>query len=372
MKRVISLDVLRGITIAGMIIVNNPAVWGVQYAPLKHAEWNGLTPTDLVFPFFLFIMGVSAYFSLSKRLADGLRPTILHVLKRSVLIFATGLLLHLFSRLVGGTISDWSGVRFMGVLQALALTYLLGSVVLLVSKFRHMLTISISILVGYGALLLLGGGYEISPDNIIAVIDRSILGESHMYTQSLPEGGRMAFDPEGLVSTLPKISHFIIGAFVGRMIKNSSSDNYETLSKIFLLGAVCLISGYLLQYGLPINKKVWSPTYTLVSCGYASLTLAVLMWAIDIRGWQGWTTFFRVFGSNPLFLYCIAWILSVLLGIRVETAAGTMSLKRLFFAECLSPVFGDAFGSLIYSLLLAGVVWLVGYPLYKKKIYIKL
>lgn len=372
MKRIISLDVLRGITIAGMILVNNPASWGVQYAPLKHAEWNGLTPTDLVFPFFLFIMGVSAYFSLSKRMDQGLRPVLLHVAKRSLMIFAVGLLLQLFSRLVGGNIADWSTLRIMGVLQTLALSYLLGSAVLLVCRFRWMIPVSLTILAGYGALILLGNGYEISPDNIIAVIDRAILGESHMYTQALPEGGRMAFDPEGIVSILPKISHFMLGAFVGRIIKESGSDCYQTLSRIFIVGSVCLISGYLLQYGLPINKKIWSPSYTLVSCGYASLSLALLMWIIDIRGKQAWTGFFRSFGSNPLFLYCVAWVFSVLLGINVESSHGMMSIKRLFFVDCLAPVFGEPFGSLIYSLLLVGAVWLVGYPLYKKQIYIKL
>lgn len=369
MKRVISLDVLRGMTVAGMILVNNPAQWGAQYSPLKHAQWNGLTPTDLVFPFFLFIMGVSAYFSLSKRAAADKGSVLTHVMIRSVMIFATGLLLQLMSRVVWGTVSDWGSFRIMGVLQALSLSYLFGSLILVGIRFRHMLPISFALLSAYALLLLIGDGYALSPDNIIARIDSAILGESHLYTQSIPEGGRMAFDPEGIVSTLPKIAHFLLGAFVGKLIAEDRENMTMAMSKILLFGAAILIAGYLLQYGLPLNKKIWSPTFTLVSCGYASLTLGILVWLIDVKGKNGWTSFFRVFGSNPLFLYCIAWLFAILLGIQ---ASDGMSVKALFYSACLKPYLGEPFGSLVYSLLMVGGVWLVGLPLYRKHIYIKL
>lgn len=372
MKRIISLDVLRGMTVAGMIMVNNPAVWGSQYAPLKHADWNGLTPTDLVFPFFLFIMGVSAYFSLSRRILSGRRTAFIHVVSRSVLIFVVGLLLHLFSRLVAGTLTDFSSWRIMGVLQSLGIAFLFGSLIMLWTRSRHLLTVSIVLLAIYAVILILGDGFALSPDNVIVRVDRALMGDGHLIAQALPEGGRMPFEPEGILSTLPRVAHFLLGAFVGKMILEGKEDISSTMTQILLFGAVTLICGYLLQYGLPINKKIWSPSFALVTCGYACLMLGILIWIIDIKGRTCWTRFFIVFGRNPLFLYCFAWVLATLLRISVATPDGASSLKSLFYSTCIQPWCTESFGSLVYSVIFVTVSWLAGLPLFRKHIYIKL
>lgn len=371
MKRILSIDILRGITVAGMILVNNPGASGSQYAPLKHALWNGMTPTDLVFPFFLFIMGISGYFSLSKRLDAGFGTTILHVFKRSVMIFLVGTILQMVSMMAGGNF-DFSTYRIMGVLQSLAFTYLFGSAIMMGLKFRHMVPVALAVLAGYSVLLLCGNGFSLSTDNIIAKVDAFILGEGHLYSLRTLEGGRIPFDPEGIVSLIPKISHYLLGAFLGKIIIDGRGKEYAALSNILLFGAFSLMSGYLLQYGLPLNKMVWSPSFVLVTSGYASLLLGVLMWVIDIKGKKQWTGFFGVFGTNPLFLYCLAWVFSILMRTGIPTADGVITVKNLFFSTCIGPYLGVQFGSLVYSILFVSLVWLVGLPLYRKHIYIKL
>lgn len=376
--RLLSLDILRGITIAGMILVNNPGSWGSIYAPLRHAEWHGLTPTDLVFPFFMFIMGVSTYMSLRKYDFRLTRASLLKVVRRSVVIFLIGIAIAWLS-LTLRRISSGSGVveaminfdhiRMLGVMPRLAICYGVGSLMAL-SMHRKALAWTVAALLAvYAAVLLLCNGLMFAADNIIAVIDRAVLGEAHMYSDTV-DGITLKFDPEGLLSTIPSICHMLIGYLCGAMLMQTT-DNRERTLRLFIVGAVLTFAGMLLSYGCPINKKIWSPTFVLTTCGLASTLLALLIWVIDIRGHRRWCRFFESFGVNPLFMYCLGAVLSILFGF---ISVGGTSLHAWLYADVWTPLAGGdkVLGSLLYALAFVALNWCVGFILYKKKIYIKI
>lgn len=376
--RLLSLDILRGITIAGMILVNNPGSWGSIYAPLRHAEWHGLTPTDLVFPFFMFIMGVSTYMSLRKYDFRLTGASLLKVVRRSVVIFLIGIAIAWLS-LTLRRISSGSGVveaminfdhiRMLGVMPRLAICYGVGSLMAL-SMHRKALAWTVAALLAvYAAVLLFCNGLMFSADNIIAVIDRAVLGEAHMYSDTV-DGITLKFDPEGLLSTIPSICHMLIGYLCGAMLMQTA-DNRERTLRLFIVGAVLTFAGMLLSYGCPINKKIWSPTFVLTTCGLASTLLALLIWVIDIRGHRRWCRFFESFGVNPLFMYCLGAVLSILFGF---ISVGGTSLHAWLYADVWTPLAGGdkVLGSLLYALAFVALNWCVGFILYKKKIYIKI
>ena len=376
-NRLLSLDVMRGITIAGMLLVNNPGAWGHVYPPLRHASWNGLTPTDLVFPFFMFIMGMSAYFSLNKY--DNLVswPVIWKIIKRSVILFAIGIGLVLLGRFISGvgrSELEWSAVfnfgdiRILGVIPRLAICYGVGSLIAVFAG-KYLKWIIAGMLVAYGVILVVGNGFEFSEDNIVAIVDRYVLGESHMYTSSI-DGVRMKFDPEGFLSTLPSIAHMLIGYLCGKVLL-SLKDNNERIIKLMVIGTCLTFAGFLLAYGLPFNKKVWSPTFVLTTCGMASLLLALLIWIIDVKGWKQWCPFFRDFGVNPLFMYVLGAIFSSIFG---SFRIGDSSWKAYYYDNILTPLcLGDqTLASCLYAITFVVFVWIFAYILYKKKIYIKI
>lgn len=369
-KRIVSVDVLRGMTVAAMVLVNNPAVWGNAYAPLRHAQWNGLTPTDMIYPFFVFIMGLSAFFSLSRRNIEDRKSTIWHIVRRSILVFAVGLVLYVISKLAAGNLS-WDTFRIMGVLQGLAMAYLLGALAMILMNFSHLLLASSLLLFVYWMFLHYGNGFALSADNIIAVVDRAVLGEGHMYVEHLADGAHVAFEPESLLSTLSRVAQFLMGSYVGKLLYERN-DMKETLSRILVFGAILTVAGFLIQYGCPFNKKVWSPSFVLVTTGFASLILGILYWITDICGKTSWTGFFRSFGVNPLFLYAFAWCLSVFFRIRFCVSGNEFTIKGLIYDKCIEPVSGGPFGSLIYSLFFVFLVWIVAHILDRKHIYIKL
>ena len=383
-KRLLALDILRGMTIAGMILVNNPGSWGAIYAPLRHAAWNGLTPTDLVFPFFMFIMGISTYLSLNKYHFHPEGTVIRKIIRRTVVIFLIGLGIGWFSRfcntfyaLGSEDISFWERLgrscwtfdrmRILGVLPRLALCYGAAALIAVTVRHNRIPWIIGILLCGYAVILWVGHGFEISEANIVGVVDRAILGPAHMYRE-----GDLAFDPEGLLSTLPAIAHVLIGFCCGKLICTPAKTS-DKLLKLFLIGSAMMFVGWLLSYGCPINKKVWSPTFVLMTCGMASSLLALLIWIIDVKGKKRWSLFFESFGINPLFLYVTASILAILLGaIHIPHGTENISLHGAIYQLGLEPLFGPTLGSLVYALLFVGVNWLIGYPLYKHKIYIKI
>lgn len=380
-SRLLSLDILRGITITGMIMVNNPGSWSYAYAPLRHAHWHGLTPTDLVFPFFMFIMGVSTYLSLRKFNFEPSKAAVRKVVRRTILIFVVGIALGWFGQLTGGLASGESfGVaathfdtlRILGVLQRLALAYGFAALIVLFIKTKFLPWIIGLLLLGYFLILQLGKGFEMSEANIVAVVDKAILGAAHMYKDTTPEGVRIAFDPEGLLSTIPSIAHVLIGFLFGKMIVEHK-ENHTRVEKLLIWGTILAFSGLLLQYGCPINKKIWSPTFVLTTTGFAAQLLGLLIWIIDIHKKERWSRFFHAYGVNPLIIYVFAGVLANLVSnIRFHWQGETISVKGFAYEVLLQPWAGNYFGSLLYALLFITVCWLFGYILYKKNIYIKL
>lgn len=381
-KRLLSLDILRGITIAGMILVNNPGSWNYVYAPLGHADWIGLTPTDLVFPFFMFIMGISTYISLKKYNFEFSHSAAFKIIKRSAVIFAIGLgiawfslfcrtwhslsgeELSFFSRL-GQSAWTFDHIRILGVMQRLGICYGVTAIIALTMKHKHIPYLIVALLVGYFMILINGNGFEYNSTNILSIVDQSILGEAHMYKDN-------GIDPEGLLSTLPAIAHVLIGFCVGRVLLQVK-DIHEKIERLFLIGTILTFSGFLLSYGCPISKKIWSPTFAIVTCGLASNFLALLIWTIDVKHYKRGTSFFESFGVNPLFMYVAGAVLSILLGnISIPDGTETISLHGYIYTKILQNFLGDYPGSLAFALLFVGAIWCVGYILYKKKIYIKI
>ncbi len=357
-KRLLALDILRGITIAGMILVNNPGSWGHVYTPLEHAAFNGLTPTDLVFPFFMFIMGISTYISLRKYNFAYSHATLRKIVKRTVVIFCIGLFLNLLAKSVFTHHLNFEELRYLGVMQRLAIGYGVTSLVAITVKHKYFPAIILVTLAVYFLLLAMGDGFNLSATNIVARFDVWALGTSHMY-----HDGGMAFDPEGLLSTLPAVCHVMVGFYCGKLLF-SAKDNDEKIQRLFLVGTILTFAGFLLSYGCPINKKVWSPTFVITTCGLASSFLALLIWIIDIKGYQGWCVFFRSFGVNPLFIYVFAEIMGILLG---ATGASVFIYEKV-----LVPVLGNYPGSLAYALLYVLFCWSIVHILYKKGIYVKI
>lgn len=362
--RLLSLDVMRGITIAGMILVNNPGTWEYVYAPLRHAAWNGLTPTDLVFPFFMFIMGVSMFFSLRKYNFKWTTESVGKVLKRTTLIFLVGFALNFLFYVAGNGFTDFSNLRVLGVMQRLALAYGIGSLIGLAVKHKYILHTAAGLLLFYWGLLGLTGSETLSEGNIIAQVDRALFGPTHMYSDYLADGTRIPFDPEGFLSCIGSVAHVLLGFYVGKMILECKKNNELIIRNLFIFGTIILFIGFLLSYGCPINKKLWSSTFVLTTCGFGSLFLALLIWIIDINGKQKWSLFFESFGINPLYLYVQADVFSLLLDIT--------GIQRFVYGVMLQPVFGDYGGSLVWAILFVILNWIPGYWLYKKQIYIKL
>lgn len=393
-KRLLSLDVMRGIAIAGMILVNNPGSWGSVYAPLAHAKWNGLTPTDLVFPFFMFIMGVSMDFSLRQYDGRLSKDAFIKIIRRTVVIFLIGLGLAWFSKLCGAMFNigntemsfgqrlvenlfPFKTIRILGVMQRLALCYFGGAILSFIVKPKYFLQTAFCILAIYAVILLLGHGFVLSEENIIAVVDRAVIGVNHMYREWVPATATtpatsIPFDPEGLLSTLPCISHVMLGMFVGRIILKYK-DNGKRIQQLFVFGTILLFSGLLLSYGIPINKKIWSPTFVLTTCGFGAQFLSLLIWIIDMKGKVAWSRFFESFGINPLFMYVLAAVLATLLGnIRFFYNGDIISVRSFIYDIVLVPVLGNYPASLAYALLFVGFNWIIGYQLYKRRIYIKI
>lgn len=379
-KRFLALDVMRGITIAGMILVNNPGNWGAVYAPLQHAQWNGLTPTDLVFPFFMFIMGISTYMSLQKQDFKLTSKTILKISKRTLIIFVIGLMITWF----GSTLPIWCGspdlsfaqrltksidvfshLRILGVMQRLALTYGVTAIVALLVKQRLIPYIIATLLLIYSVILLLGNGYVYGESNILSIVDRAVLGVNHMYRDN-------GIDPEGVLSTIPAIAHVMLGFYIGKLFVNAKRVE-DKIQILFITGAILTFLGFALSYGLPINKKIWSPTFVLVTCGLGSTLLGLLIWIVDIKQHRSWASFFVSFGVNPLFLYVLGAFLSICFGVfSFPYQEGTISIHGYLYGVVIAPSFGSYFGSLVYALLFVGLNWIFSYPLYKRQIYIKI
>ena len=391
--RILAIDILRGITIAGMILVNNPGNWGRIFAPFEHAEWNGMTPTDLVFPFFMFVMGMCIYIAMKKFDFACNKSTVYKITKRMVLIYLVGLGIGWFAKFCFRWASPleeasfgeqlwymvwpFDSIRLTGVLARLAICYGITALLAVTVKHKNLPYIIVTLLVGYFIILMAGNGFAYDETNILSIADRAVLTDAHMYHDN-------GIDPEGLLSTLPSIAHTLLGFMVGSLLFKTTDEHSDhtdvrtgiILSKVvplFIVGTILIFSGFLLSYGCPLNKKVWSPTYVLVTCGLASTLLALLIWLIDVKGYRRWSKFFEVFGVNPLFLFVLSDFFAIVFGAFRFTVNGTQtSIIGFMYNQVLSPIFGEYGGSLAYAVLFLILNWCIGYQLYKRKIYIKL
>lgn len=380
-KRLLSLDILRGITIAGMLLVNNPGTWSYIYRPLEHAEWIGLSPTDLVFPFFIFCMGVSMAFSLKKFNYKLSGPLMMKIVRRTVILFLIGWAVQWFGHLVRGlckgdpfieAVNNLDTLRYLGVFQRLALVYFFGSMCVVLFSKRVIPWLVYIILVAYAVILGLGNGYDFSLDNIIAQIDNSVLGTDHMYHESA-YGESISFDPEGILSTLPCIAHVLIGYLVGRMIL-AVHNNSERVSTMLLWGTMLLLAGWLLQYGIPCGKKMWSSTFVMITCGMAMCIQALLIYFVDIKGKKRWGQFFETFGVNPLALYLMGTVLAILFGaipIGHNAEDGNITIHSAVY-DFFTSFSSEYTASALYAISFVLLNWVIGHILYKKKIYIKI
>ncbi|TXE06589.1 hypothetical protein ES711_13880 [Gelidibacter salicanalis] len=364
-QRLISLDVLRGITISFMILVNTPGSWSYIYAPLRHAAWHGCTPTDLVFPFFLFIVGLSLFFSFKKYNAVASKAATFKILKRTLIIFLIGLLLNLYPYF------NFEGVRIMGVLQRIALAYGAGALLCVNFKRQKLLLIAALLLLGYWALLYFGGNanpYSLE-GNIVRQFDLFLFGEQHVY-----KGFGIPFDPEGVLSSIPAVGTVIIGYLIGDLMDSTTSIPLK-MKKLLLYGAVMTIIGYLWGLVFPINKPLWTSSYVLYTAGLATLVLALLIFIIDYKKFSTWSKPFVHFGSNPLFIFVFSGVYAKTISylIKIPVSDGeSVSLYRYLFAEVLAPLFGNMNGSLAFAISHIIVFWLICYILYRNKIFIKI
>lgn len=346
-----SLDVLRGLTVALMIIVNTPGSWSHVYAPLLHAPWHGFTPTDWVFPSFLFVVGNALAFTLPRYEGMGGRAVLARIGKRSAIIVALGLMLCLLPRL-GGPLSE---VRLPGVLQRIGLCFGIAAMVLHYLGERGALVFSVLALLGHWLVLALFGDYSLA-GNAGRAIDLWLFGPGHLY-----KGEGIPFDPEGLLGTLPATVNVIGGYFAGRYLRREGASGR---SLGILAGAGLALSLLALCWAplLPVNKKLWTGSYVLLSTGTALLVLAALAWIIEVRGARGWTYFFEVFGKNTLFIYLLSQVAVVALNKTGWYAP---------LAAMLEPVGSPQAASLAFAALFTLACWLAGYLLDRKRIYIK-
>ena len=386
-ERYYSLDVFRGATVALMILVNNPGSWSHIYGPLKHAPWHGVTPTDLVFPFFLFAVGNAMAFVLPRLREQGPSVFWRKVIKRTLLIFAIGLFLNWspFVRWSGENLvfKHWvdpnnpdSGIRIFGVLQRIAVAYFFAMVISYFSSLRTAVYISLVILLLYWALLLVGGtGDPYSLEGFLGTrVDLAVLGIPHVY-----KGEGVPFDPEGIVSSIAAVSQVLFGYFTGKFIREKGK-NFDMLAQLLLAGIV--LAGIGLAWGLvfPINKKIWTSSYVLYTTGLAIMILGLFIYLIEfknIKGW--WSRFFDVFGRNPLFIFVMSGFLPRVIGMfRWQTGVNDQgnpvytSFLPWFYKTFCAPIGADPrIGSLVYAILFITAFWLMAWWLDRKKIYIK-
>jgi len=379
--RFLSLDVFRGATVALMILVNNPGSWAHIYPPLKHAPWHGCTPTDLVFPFFLFAVGNAMAFVMPKLQEAGQKAFWSKIIRRSLLIFLIGYLLN-WSPFV-----KWDGdvlvmkslekLRIMGVLQRIAICYFFASVIAFYAGIRGSFLLAALILLFYWILCFSGGNPE-DPYGLAGwfgtSIDQQILGENRLY-----KGEGVPFDPEGLMSSFAAIAQVLLGYLAGNYILQKGK-NFEMVTGLFVIATVLTISGLCWDLVFPMNKKIWTSSYTLYTSGLALYTIAMLIYLIELKQTKGyWIRFFDVFGRNPLFIFVLSGFLPRALSlIRIPNGINTDgSTKYLgpfswYYEKIAKNIPGiPENGSLFYAISMILLFWSVAVWLDRRKIYIK-
>ena len=391
-ERLLSLDVFRGLTIAGMLLVNNPGTWSAIFPPLEHAEWHGWTPTDLIFPFFLFIVGITTYLSMSARRARGDDDSALikQILRRGTIIYLLGFAMAMFPFYQWGTIAalpnatPWDRiiyriehVRLLGVLPRIGIVYIFAGLLTLKTTLKQQVIIIAALLFGYwwamtlipvpgeneiGALLL-----HTKDRNLAAWLDRAILGANHIWT------GSVTFDPEGPFSTIPAIATAMLGSIAGRWIALRDKPLLERIAGLFAAGALGMVLGLMWNWSFPINKNLWTSSYVIFTAGMACVSIATIMWIVDHYGVKWWTKPFVVFGVNPIVAFVGSGVLARLIYTlwHVNYNGASVSIQnaiyQIAFASWLPPRVASLGFALMFVLLWYGILLV----LYKRNIILK-
>ena len=365
-NRLYSLDVFRGMTVAAMILVNNPGSLDSVYPPLLHAKWNGCTPTDLIFPFFLFIVGVSIHFAYQSKLAEGLtKKVFLKILKRALIIFSLGIFLSLFPKF------NFSTVRIPGVLQRISLVFLFCSLIYFKANWLAQIRLAIILLVGYFILLTLVpvpdfGPANLEPEtNLGAWLDRLLL-EGHLWGQS------KIWDPEGLLSTVPAIATGMLGMLTGKLF-TAVKEPAQKVSWLFFIGAILILLGLVWDMVFPINKSLWTSSYVLYSAGIAMQFLAACYWLIDVQGIKKWSTPFIYYGMNAIFVFVASGLLAkILIRTSITNPEGNeISVWSYLYQNLYISWLNPYNASLLFAITLLGIFLVILWWMYKKKIFVK-
>ena len=394
-QRFYSLDVFRGATVCLMILVNNPGSWSHIYPPLEHANWHGVTPTDLVFPFFLFAVGNALAFVMPRLEAAGPSVFWKKVIKRTLLIFIIGLLLNWMPFIKWQNDSlvfkpweyvkedgELAGIRILGVLQRIAFAYFFAAVIIYLFKLKGSFIAACIILLGYWALTVAAN--PLDPYSLQGWfgtnVDKAILGDAHMYHGESLNGKPIAFDPEGFMSLFGSIVQVIFGYLCGYYIVKKGKTP-EMVNWLFVTGAILLFIGYSWDMLFPMNKKIWTSSYVVYTTGLAMVIIAVMIYFIELKGKRGWLSkFFDVFGKNPLFIFVLSGVLPRLQGlIRIPNGMSDSATQiyiapfTWFYEYICKPIFGTNLNnaSLFYALVTITFYWLIVFWMDKKKIYVK-
>lgn len=361
--RLLSLDVFRGITLASMVLVNDPGTWQYIYPQLEHAEWHGWTFTDTVFPFFLWIAGVSFTLSLTKRVESGAgrKRLFWHILRRAAVIFAIGLFLN------GFPYFPLDRIRYLGVLQRIAICYCIGGSLALVMKARGIIATIVALLTSYWLLMMLvpvpgcGAGHLDKDCNFSKYIDGLVL-YGHMWSQT------KTWDPEGIVSTIPAVATFLFGVLIGRLLRLNLTPPEKT-AWTFGIGNALIFAGLVMSAWLPINKNLWTSSYSVFMAGLASVVLALCYWIVDVQKWRRWSRFFEIYGLNPLAVFIFTGIIGRLLGI---IRIGDKPFEAWIFEHAFAPLASPINASLLYAVVNVLFYFAIVYAMYRRRWFLRI
>ena len=396
-ERLVSLDVFRGITIAGMLLVNNPGTWSAIYPPLEHAPWNGWTPTDVIFPFFLFIVGITTHISITARRERGDNDTALvkQILRRGGLIFLLGFLMSFFPFYQWGTIDGmanpsildriivrWEHVRILGVLQRIGLVYIAAGLLSLRTTFKQQVVIVAALLYGYWfamTLIPVSGTFNGVPgtyigavllntpsETLAAHLDRAILGLNHIWS------GSVTYDPEGPFSTIPAIGTAILGIFAGRWILQRR-PLIERIAGLFAIGSLAMVVGLMWNWVFPINKNLWTSSYVVFTAGMACATLATIMWIVDLQNIRRWTKPWVIYGMNPIVAFVGSGVLARCIYTlwKVDYNGQPTPIETVIYNDVFAPWLEPRNASLAMAMVTVLFWFAVLAVMYRRKIFLK-
>lgn len=365
-QRILSVDIFRGITIAAMIMVNNPGTWGAMYGPLKHSHWHGVTPTDLIFPFFLFIVGMSISFAYSGKKKNIITKNVyLKITSRSVKLIVLGLILAGFT-LHFPFFKDLSTLRLPGVLQRIGIVFFFSAIMFLHLNWKSLLAVFTTILISYWALLTqvpIDGAAPLltKSSNLASVVDLKVLTVNHMWKSN--------YDPEGILSTIPSIATTIFGILVGLIVISTKKTHFQKITYFISIGVITLIIGYIWNIYFPANKALWTSSFVMITGGWATIIFALIYYLSDVNGLSSWGKPAIIFGSNAITVFFLSGIIARLFGmIKLENG---VSIHGNLYGILSSVITIPELSSMVYSLFVITFYFLVALFMYKKGIFLK-